>query len=208
MPELFDIYDENRVKIGVKDRAAVHHGGDWHCTFHCWVIYRDGAGQDFVVMQWRGPDKDICPNLVDVSAAGHYQSGETIRDGVREIREELGLDVTYEDLIPVGVRTSVLKEGDFRDCQFEDVFLLVCDQPLSAYNYQREEVSGLMRFAIDDGLALFAGESDSISADAVGLDSEHVELHLNDFVQTLDSYIFRLLVLAKCCLNGEKYLVI
>ena len=208
MSELLDIYDPNGVKIGVKAREAVHRDGDWHRTFHCWVIYRDAAGRDYVVMQWRGPEKDICPNLLDVSAAGHYEAGETIRDGVREISEELGLNVAFDDLIPVGMRTSVLKDGDLLDYQFEDVFLLICDKPLSEYAYQREEISGLVRFTIDDGLSMFSGESDTIPAEAVGLDRPVMELHRDNFVPAPDGYIYRLLILARRCLNGEKHLVI
>ncbi|MEL6309262.1 MAG: isopentenyl-diphosphate delta-isomerase, partial [Chloroflexota bacterium] len=61
MTEMFDIYDDAMRHIGTKPRADVHRDGDWHRTFHCWVIYRGDDGQDWVVIQKRVPDKDIYP---------------------------------------------------------------------------------------------------------------------------------------------------
>lgn len=208
MAEMLDIYDQNLVKIGVKERKAVHRDGDWHRTFHCWVIYRDAQGIDYVVMQKRGPDKELCPNMVDVAVGGHYAAGETIADGIREIREELGLEVRFESLIPVGVRVSVARYDTLVDQEFNDVFLLIDDRPLKAYEYQREEISGLVCFRIDDALMLFAGERETISADAVGFDQAEVQLKVDDFILHQDAYVYRALILAKRCLNGEKHLVI
>ena len=95
MAELLDIFDENLRHLGVKERTAVHRDGDWHRVFHCWVIYRDAAGCDFMVLQKRGPDKDIFPNALDVSVGGHYEAGESMAEGVREVREELGIEVAF-----------------------------------------------------------------------------------------------------------------
>jgi isopentenyldiphosphate isomerase len=208
MTEILDIYDENRTHLGVKDRDAVHRDGDWHCTFHCWVIYRGGDGIDYILMQKRGPDKELFPNMLDITAAGHYEAGETVIDGVREIKEELGVDVRFDALIPVGSRLGVARYNGLIDREFNDVFFLVSDAPLSAYHIQQEEVSGLVRIAIDDGLALFAGERDSISGEAVGLGAAVVDMRLEDFIVSQDRYTYRAMVLAKRCLNGEKHLVI
>jgi isopentenyldiphosphate isomerase len=107
MTEILDIYDDQMRHIGTKERGAVHRDGDWHKVFQCWVVYRDADGRDYLVVQRRGPDKDIYPNYLDISAAGHYQAGETIRDGIREVQEELGIQVSFDDLIPLGVRIGM-----------------------------------------------------------------------------------------------------
>ena len=206
MVELLDIYNENAVKIGVKAREAVHRDGDWHRTFHCWIVYRDGAGRDFMVVQRRGPDKQSYPNLLDVSAAGHYEAGESIADGVREIQEELGIQVDFADLVPVGMKYSAYRAFGMIDREFNDVFLLDDDRPLSAYVPQAEEVSDLVCFSIDDGLALFAEECSAIPAESRTMG--RISLHQSDFVYPPDHYTYRVLVLAKRYLNGEKYLVI
>lgn len=47
----------------------------------------------------RGPHKKIAPNGLDYSMGGHIDSGETYEEGaLREIKEELNLDLAPEDL--------------------------------------------------------------------------------------------------------------
>lgn len=208
MPEMLDILDENMVHIGVKDREAVHRDGDWHRTFHCWIIFRGGDGQDYVVLQKRAPGKQFFPNKLDITVAGHYEAGETLADGIREIREELGIEVDPAKLVPVGIRLSVAKQNGLVDYEFNEVVFLIDDRPLSSYVLQEEEVSGLVCFTIDDGLALLFGEKDSITAQAVGLGAAEIAIHREDFILAADHYNQRVLQLAKRCLAGEKYLVI
>lgn len=208
MGELLDIYDENLRHLGIKDRDAVHRDGDWHRVFHCWVIYRDATGRDFMVLQKRGPDKDIFPNMLDVSVGGHYEAGESIAEGIREIQEELGLEVDFDDLVPVGVRITVARFNGLIDREFADNFLLVRDTDIQEYAYQRDEVAGLVAFAIDDALALFAGERETFTARAVGLGADEVELGMNDFITLADQPFYKALVVARRCLNGEKHLIL
>lgn len=208
MTEMLDIYDENMTHLGVKERSMVHRDGDWHRTFHCWVMCRGADGVDYIVMQKRGPEKELYPNMLDITAAGHLEAGETLADGVREIREEIGLEVDFNDLIPVGIRLGVGRYNGYLDREFNDVFFLVHDSPLSAYRLQEDEVSGLVKFAIDDGLALFAGERDTITGEAIGLGAAMIQMRLEDFIVSQDRYTYRTLVLAKRCLSGEKHLVI
>jgi isopentenyldiphosphate isomerase len=204
MTELLDIYDENQVYIGVKERADVHRDGDWHKVFHCWVVYRGADGVDYVVMQKRGPDKDTFPNVLDITAAGHYQAGEDIRDGIREVQEELGIDVDFNDLVPLGQHIGVAHYENLLDRQVCDVFLLVHAQDITDYHYQKEELDGLVVFSIHDGLNLFQEKVDHIPARATGFGVGELQLSLDDFVPRQDDYIDRVLLLAICCLNGER----
>lgn len=208
MPEMLDIYDENLVHIGVKDRPSVHRDGDWHRTFHCWIIFRGDDGRDYVVMQKRAPGKEMFPNRLDITAAGHYEAGETMADGIREIREELGIEADFARLIPVGIRMSVAKQNALLDYEFNEVFFLIDNRPLNTYMLQEEEVSGLVCFPIDEGLEMLFGERDSITAQAVGLGADEIAIHREDFILAADQYNQRVLQLAKRCLNHEKYLVI
>ncbi len=173
MTEILDIYDDQLNKIGTKERDAVHRDGDWHRVFHCWVAYRDTDGCDYMVLQRRGPDKDTFPNYLDIAAAGHYQAGETIRDGIREVREELGIEVDFDDLIPLGIRVGMIRYQSLIDHQFADVFLLIYNQDINTYSYQVEELDGLVALSIEDGLAMFSGDRHRIEARATGFEVRH-----------------------------------
>ncbi|MCY4060921.1 MAG: NUDIX domain-containing protein [Chloroflexi bacterium] len=205
MSELFDIYDEALNHIGLKRRAAVHRDGDWHQVFHCWVIGREANGAPFVVLQKRRDYLDY-PNKIDISAAGHLMAGESPRDGTREIEEELGLRVAFEELIPLGRRVGIHRSGEFVDCQICHVFLFECDQPLADYAYQSAEIAGLVRLRIDDALLLFAGDVPHVLAPAVGLDAPEVAISRDDFIPSIDNYVAKIMILAKRYFAGEKEL--
>ncbi len=208
MTELFDIYDEDLNHIGVKPRAEVHRDGDWHQVFQCWVVGRDEDGETFVVLQKRGPNQDTFPHKLDISAAGHLQSGETIQDGARELEEELGLTVSFDDLVSLGRRVSIKKYKDLVDCQVAHVFLYECDQSLTDYTYQQSEIAGLVKLPIVVGIQLLTGEIDFAIVPAVGLGTDKIKVTLDDFIQTIDPYALKILLLAKRYFAGEKYLLI
>jgi len=206
--EMLDIYDENMTWLGAKERAAVHRDGDWHRVFQCWVIYRDDAGRDFVVMQRRSPIKETFPNKLDVSAAGHYAAGETAREGLRELSEELGIAPRFDDLIPLGVRVSVARCGGLIDREFADVFFLVDGRPLSAYSYRCDEVAGLAALETTGALALLE-HGTPLVAQAVGHGAAaQITVTRDDLIPTVDNYLYKIVLLAQRCLDGERRLAI
>jgi isopentenyldiphosphate isomerase len=207
MTEILDIYDDNLVKLGAKERNAVHHDGDWHRVFQCWIAYQQ-HGETYLVMQRRGAQKEFYPNMLDTTAAGHYTTGETIKDGIREVQEELGIDVTFDQLVPLGQRVSMCRVGELIDREVADVFLLIYDKPLSDYHVQVEEVDGLVVFKVSDALELFAGKRQTIPAQAQGYATDWVELHKEDFILTIDRLMEKILVLVQRYFRGESDLYI
>lgn len=205
MSELFDIYDEALNHIGVKARAAVHRDGDWHQVFHCWVVGRDAEGE-FVLLQKRGPAQDAYPGKVDISAAGHLVAGETVPDGVRELHEELGLRANFDELLSLGRRVGIARADGLIDRQICHVFLYRCDQPLADYVYDRDEIDGLLKLRLADGLRLLAGEVDCATAAAFGLGTDEVPLTRADFIESIDNYVLKALILAKRYFHGETLL--
>jgi isopentenyldiphosphate isomerase len=202
--ELLDYYDANMTHLGIKARSAVHQAGDWHRVFNCHVIQRDAAGQDWLIVQQRSAAKATFPLFLDVSAAGHYTAGETIRDGVREVREELGLPVDFADLIPAGRRVSAAQYAGLLDYEVADVFFYVCQQPLSTFTYQQEEVAGLVALPVEPALRLFTGAVEHIPCPAVGLATATINVRQADFTPHQDHYFLKVLLLAQRCLAGER----
>jgi len=216
--ELLDIYDDNAKWIGVKPRDEVHREGYWHKTFHCWILYQDRNGKGYVLFQRRGPESEVQPNKLDISAAGHYRQGEDITKGLRELREELGVDAKIEQLIPVGIRVNCAHVDNILNREFQEVFLLKLDQPLNQYHLQHGEVSGLVAIPIDEGLQLLSGEVNEIQADALLVEGapdgayrtaeRKISVKRSDIIHTKDNYYYKVLVLAKRALSGEKDLLI
>src|SRR5687768_10458935 len=110
--ELFDVLDAAGRPTGrVKRRADVHREGDWHRALHCWVLDLSEEGRPCLLYQRRGAHKDTWPARLDVTVGGHYASGETLAEVVREVEEEIGQAVSADALIRLGTRQVVSDGG-------------------------------------------------------------------------------------------------
>ena len=169
--ERFDIFDRDNNWIGTATRSEVHALGLWHQTFQCWVLSYE-SGEPALLFQMRHPEKDTFPGLLDISCAGHLLEGEQPADGVRELEEELGLSVSFHELLPCGVfaEEDVLADGRI-DREFCHVFLYCCDQPIRDYRLQADEVTGLYRIALRDVWLLVSGQMERVNAEGVEADS-------------------------------------
>lgn len=213
MPEMIDIYDGNHAKLGVLERSAVHKLGLWHQTFHCWVTgKRDGYG--FVVLQLRSALKKNYPNMLDITAAGHLASGETPLDGVRELREEIGVSVDTSKLNFLGIKHDIADEPNgVHNREFAHVFLLRDDRKLDAYLLQEDEVSGLVELEINKGMSLFAGEVDSVECPAARIEGGELtsftrSVRKNDLIPRVDNYYLKIFIMASLMLDDARYLSI
>lgn len=170
--ERFDIYDEQMRPIGTATRSETHKHGYWHRSFHCWITRREGNRQ-YVVFQQRQQGKDTNPGCFDITAAGHLTAGETVKDAVRELEEELGVHAEFEQLIPLGeIREEaegVSRGVTFIDREVSDVFALVCDLPLESFRLQPEEVAGIYEADISELLELFEGKSSELAVQGMKL---------------------------------------
>jgi len=93
--EIFDVVNEADEIVGRATRAEVHARKLRHRALHVFVF--DANGRLF--LQERSHNKDSFPGRLDSSASGHVHSGESYEAGaVRELSEELGLEILAEDL--------------------------------------------------------------------------------------------------------------
>ncbi|MDR1564303.1 MAG: NUDIX domain-containing protein [Oscillospiraceae bacterium] len=214
MVEYVDIYDEALTPLGSIPKSEAHVTGAWHKSFHCWILRSDTSG-DYVVIQKRNGSRFHMPNKLDISAAGHYQAGEAISDGVREIEEELGLAVPFEELLYLGIQLGVYKKGHIFNREFCYTFLCQNNQPIEAYSIDCDEVSGLYQIAVQDGLDLFCGRADSINAAGIeylpekgGVVPVTLTVERSMFTKATGSYYGKIFMLAKAYFKGERDLFI
>lgn len=148
MDELIDILDSNGKFIGkVEYKSHAHRMGLFHATVHVWFYSSDGN----VLLQRRGKNKDIHPLLWDVSVAGHIGAGEEIiTSALREIEEEIGLQVSENDLEKIGIFKSRQKHrDDLIDCEFHHTFLCKLEVSIEDLRKQDSEVEALKLIQLD-----------------------------------------------------------
>ncbi|WP_394137782.1 NUDIX hydrolase [Cytobacillus oceanisediminis] len=195
--ELLNIFDDDRKQIGVASRAEVHTKGHWHETFHCWFISKED-NRDFIYFQNRSKDKKDYPDLLDITAAGHILSHESVMDGIREVEEELGIKVAFEELVPLGVIDYCAEKENFIDKELAHVFLYPSHHQLNEFNPQLEEVSGVVRIAKEDFYELWFNGRESIESEGFKIINGkriQVRRHVTkeDFVPHEDYYYRRIL---------------
>lgn len=193
--ETFDIFNHKMVKIGTDTRENVHAKGLWHQTFHCWIINSTDK-EVRLLFQLRDKNKDSFPGLLDISCAGHLLTGETVENGVRELKEELGIAVSFEHLVYCGMTAQeTFITENFIDKEFNHVFLMESNKKLEEYSFQIEEISGLYFVNLKEFKKLLHGTLDAIMIGGIVLDETTKQiipnkqlLSRNDFTPNSDEY--------------------
>lgn len=150
--ELLDVLDEQGERTGeTKPRWQVHRDGDWHRSFHLWVVRED----DLVLFQRRAPGKDLEPGRIDVTVGGHFRAGEGLEQVVREVEEEIGVSVEPGDLSFLGCWRAERRYADAVDREFVEVYAIRRDAPLSDYWLDCSEVTVLYELPLRRALELY-----------------------------------------------------
>lgn len=176
--ETIRIFDEQGNGLGVASRDEVHQVGHWHETFHCWFISQ-GDEHTHIYFQIRSESKKDFPNLLDITAAGHILAHEKVSDGIREVKEELGIDLSYTELESLGVIPNSIIREDFIDNEFSHVFLYKNKKSMDVFQLQREEVWGLVKANFNDFYELWLGEKNEIQVEGFKLDHHGHKSPLN-----------------------------
>ncbi|MGC6525312.1 MAG: NUDIX hydrolase [Flavobacteriaceae bacterium] len=149
MKELLDIWDASGKPTGqVLEKSIAHQKGLFHPTVHVWFY----TSTPSLLLQKRGANKETFPNLWDVSVAGHVSSGESILDGaLREIKEEIGLQLKSDDLLLIDVRKNINQfSNGIIDCEFQHVFLSELKTGVKDLVIQKEEVDDVRLFSFEE----------------------------------------------------------
>lgn len=192
--EIINIFDEQKNNIGSATREEVHRIGHWHETFHCWMVNKENEGS-FIYFQIRSEKKKDFPCLLDITSAGHLLATEFVENGVREIKEELGIDVRFDELVSVGIIKNCIVTDDIIDREFGHVFLYITQGKTIEYNLQKEEVSGIVKANFDDFYDLCFGKKEEIRIDGFELNEFGDQvlmskiISMKDFVPHQESYL-------------------
>ncbi|WP_245987421.1 NUDIX hydrolase [Cohnella lupini] len=176
---MFDVYDERGNWTGTAERGEVHAKGLWHHTVHCWLVRFDenavgGNGRRArILIQQRSDNKDTNPGCFDITAAGHLEAGETPEAVVRELEEELGVRVGFEELADFGIireqESGIVGGVEYIDAEVSHVYGLSTSIDLMDFRLQEEEVAGLYEADADELIALMEGNREQVRATGVRL---------------------------------------
>ena len=146
--ELMDVCDENNNIIGQGMKSEILRRGLWHRTARVFIYNSLGE----ILLQLRGKDKELYPDLWDVGAAGHVAAGEDyIETAVREAREELGLLIPKENLDLLMVEKFEQIWGKLSEKVFAGTYLAKFDGGIKDLKIQIDEVQEL-KFVPADSL--------------------------------------------------------
>ena len=149
MEEFIDIVTREGKATGQSAaKSEIHQKGHYHHTIHLWLYTDKGE----VLLQQRAATKAICPLLWDVSVAGHIDAGETVFEAaIRETKEEIGLTITAQELIKVGVFECFQSYNNgIIDNEFHNTFIGQLLVPLEKLVPQKDEVEALKLVSIEE----------------------------------------------------------
>jgi isopentenyldiphosphate isomerase len=202
--EELDVVEPDGTPVGRRSRREVHERGLWHQVFHCLVV-RTGTPAR-VVLQQRHHGVRSFPGKLDLSATGHLAAGESPLEGLRELTEELGVEVDPDRLVPLGTRLLVDDGGEGRNRERVHVYLLSDDRPLDAFHPDPHDVAALVEVTTDDLLAILADPAASVPARrwVPGAPPEPVAVAGVDLVPAVDGYWTVLAVMADRHVRGQR----
>jgi len=211
--EKLQVFNANLESQGFEDRGHVHMGGLWHKTFHCWLLSKEAGGS--ILFQLRSMEKKCCPNLLDISAAGHLVDDEDVADGIREVSEELGIDIHFEDLYSLGYRVEVVDAESEKNREYQAVYIGEVDTSLENFTPMISEVSGLVWLRVEDALALFDGKLNVASVNGISYNREtqtwdriERQVSADDFIPRIQKYYLTIAIMADRYLKSQFPLAI
>ena len=141
--ELIEWFDENNEKsLGIRERAEIHDQNLWHREISVWVMNQNNE----LLLQRRSPMKKTGANKFSLTA-GHVGAKEKeITAAIRELSEEIGINVNEEDLILLDIYKN---EQEHNNC-FSYTYLLKTDKKIEDMTMQEEEVSELKYISISE----------------------------------------------------------
>lgn len=191
----------------VKTKSQAIKAEDWLGVFHLWLIQRHPVPA--LIYQLRSPNSSWGPNLLDVTVGGSYKVGENRLAGLREVKEELGIDYDPRTLTYLGKKLffGLDVKGHLRK-SVVDVHFVEDNRNLEQFTLDPVEVHALCLCPIDYLIKLHTlnkpFKAPSIRHNRI---KEIIEVTPDLIPYNWDNYHFKIALLAKRYIRGERNLV-
>lgn len=145
--ELLDVLDEEGNLTGQKeDKDIIHEKGLWHREV-C-VLIRNEKGE--YLIQKRAATKKQSPNKWGMTA-GHVDAGEDFDEAiVREIKEELGIEVSIEELQPLAIFKQPFENQTTTNNNYTKYYFYATNRKIEDYTICLEELSELKYITLEE----------------------------------------------------------
>lgn len=152
---------------GVKTAKQAIADGNWLGTFNIWLYTT--TPEPSMLYQMRSPQALWEPGKLDVAAAGHYSAGEQGLDGLRELHEELGIDIPKKRIQFFGRKLycGIDVKGQERKSVIS-IYMAEYTGELTDMALQEYEVAGIVRVPLGPLMLVFQGKLGSCQGE--GLD--------------------------------------
>ena len=191
------------------ERRLSHRSGIPHEGVHLWIVSLI-AGVPHVLLQRRAASKALFPGYLDITVGGHVPFGLGSGKIQKEAEEELGIVPDEESLVDLGYfryeeRTP---EFDLFHREFQHVYLLRDDRPLSAYRFCDGEVDAVAAVPIVSFRGILSGD-DSCQGyvyDGAGTAGRMIgreEFHPLFFTGPMDQYLEAVIAAAERLFDFE-----
>ena len=154
--ESIEIVDENGNFTGeVMDKEEAHDKNLLHNEISVFII----NDKKQILLQKRSANKRFDQNKWAL-CAGHVDAYESLEEAaIREIKEEIGLDISKEELIPFGERTILIKETN---SHVTYSYYIKCNLKEKDFTIQKEELSEVKWFDIDEVINMIIAHDSTI----------------------------------------------
>ncbi len=146
--EYLEVVDEENNLTGkTEERDIVHAKGLWHREISVWIMNERGE----ILLQKRSATKKQGANNWSTSCAGHVDIGEEpIKAAIREIHEELGIEVKEKDLKLLLTAKNARKLTNSYNNIFCYLYFLRVNVPIENYTIDKEEVSEVRYISFEE----------------------------------------------------------
>lgn len=147
MKEMWDLYDRNRKILDKKvERGAKLNDDEYHLVTNAWIRNKEGK---FLISQ-RTPQKPH-PLMWECTGGSVLMGENTYAAAIREVKEELGVDISNAPYAFVGSTTRY-----FKNCpDILDVYIFEFDIKLENIIIQKEEVNDAKWMTKEEILELY-----------------------------------------------------
>lgn len=147
MKEMWDLYDRERNLLDKKvERGTKLNDNEYHLVTNAWIKNKEGK---FLISQrvvWK-----VHPLMWECTGGSVLMGENTYEGAIREVKEELGIDISNAQFAFVGSTTRY-----FVNCpDIVDVYIFEFDIPIEEVVIQKEEVNDVKWATKEEILELY-----------------------------------------------------